>query len=118
MVTTQHGNVQAYFYNEGYIRTSCREFNLKNTANRLIHLTNDAIQKRADDYGKYESGNKLTYADFQKYMDANDIKCNFVKDIVPKMKQFTAHSIKAVHRKIDPLRKQCSFEVSTFLYVT
>ena len=51
-------------------------------------------------------------------MDANDIKCNFVKDIVPKMKQFTAHSIKAVHRKIDPLRKQCSFEVSISLYVT
>ena len=70
LVSTQHGNIQAYFYTEGYMRTSSREFNLKNTANRMIHLTNDAVQKRSDDYGKFESGNKLTFNDFQKYIDA------------------------------------------------
>jgi hypothetical protein len=37
-----------------------------------------------DDYGKFESGNKLTYQDFQKYMDSMNIKCDIVKDIVPK----------------------------------
>ena len=25
----------------------------------MIHLTNDAVQKKGDDYGKYENGNKV-----------------------------------------------------------
>jgi len=30
----------------------------------LIHLTNDAVQNRAADYGKFENGNKLSYPEF------------------------------------------------------
>ena len=36
----------------------------------MIHLTNDAVQKKSDDYGKFEAGNKLSYLDFQKYLDS------------------------------------------------
>ena len=43
LTTCINGNLQGYFYNEGYLRTSCREYNLKNVQNRLIHLTNDAV---------------------------------------------------------------------------
>jgi tubulin--tyrosine ligase len=59
MTTTTNGNLQGYFYTEGYLRTSSREYNIKNANNRLIHLTNDAVQKKSDDYGKYENGNKV-----------------------------------------------------------
>jgi tubulin---tyrosine ligase len=58
-LTTVNGNLQGYWYNEGYLRTSSKDFNLKNVTNRLIHLTNDAVQKKSDDYGKFESGNKV-----------------------------------------------------------
>lgn len=77
MTTTVNNNLQAYWYQDGYLRTSCKEYSMKNVTNRLVHLTNDAIQKRCDDYGKFESGNKLSYAEWQKYMDANGIKCDF-----------------------------------------
>ena len=60
LLQTVNGNLQGYYYNEGYIRTSCKEFTLKNVTNRMIHLTNDAVQKRSDDYGKFESGNKVS----------------------------------------------------------
>jgi hypothetical protein len=26
----------------------------------MIHLTNDAVQKKSDDYGKFEGGNKVS----------------------------------------------------------
>jgi tubulin monoglycylase TTLL3/8 len=29
---------------------------------------NDAVQKYGEDYGKYEPGNKISYADFQKFL--------------------------------------------------
>jgi len=50
---------QGYFYNEGYIRTSCQEYSTKNLENKFIHLTNDAVQQKSEDYGKYETGNKV-----------------------------------------------------------
>ena len=44
-------------------------------------------------------------------MDSVNIKCNFIKDIVPKMKQLTADTLRAVSRKLDPTRKSSSFEI-------
>ena len=63
-MVTINGNLQGYWYTDGYLRTSSREFTLKNVNNRFVHLTNDAVQKKLEDYGKYEQGNKLSYPDF------------------------------------------------------
>lgn len=61
LTSVTNGNLQAYFYSDGYLRTSCREYNIKNVQNRLIHLTNDAVQNRCADYGKFENGNKVSF---------------------------------------------------------
>jgi len=61
MVTSVNGSLKGYFYEDGYIRTSCVEFSLENLENRFIHLTNDAVQKHAEEYGKFENGNKVSY---------------------------------------------------------
>jgi tubulin polyglutamylase TTLL1 len=53
--------MKAYFYRDGYIRTSSKEFSMNNLTNKYVHLVNDAIQKYSEDYGKYEAGNKLSY---------------------------------------------------------
>jgi tubulin--tyrosine ligase len=38
------GTIRGWFYEEGYIRTSCKEFNLQNGGdNAFMHLTNDAV---------------------------------------------------------------------------
>ena len=83
LITCMNGNLQGYFYHDGYLRTSCREYTLKNVQSRLIHLTNDAVQQRCAEYGKFENGNKLSYQEFQKYLDSLNIKTDFVKTIVP-----------------------------------
>lgn len=61
MVTSINGNLKGYFYEDGYIRTSSVEFDIDNLEDKFIHLTNDAVQKKADDYGKFENGNKVSY---------------------------------------------------------
>jgi len=43
LMTSINGVRRAYFYEEGYLRTSCREFSLNNLSNRMVHLTNDAV---------------------------------------------------------------------------
>ena len=61
LVTIVNSKIKAYWYKQGYIRTSGKIFSLDNLKDISVHLTNDAIQKFDVSYGKYEAGNKLTY---------------------------------------------------------
>ena len=54
---------------------------------------------------------QLSYAEFQKYLDGINVKCDFVKTVVPQIKKLAADTIKAVSRKMDPHRRNCSFEI-------
>lgn len=62
MITSVNGMLKGYFYEDGYIRTSCKEFDLEDLSDLFVHLTNDAVQKKSEDYGKFENGNKLSYS--------------------------------------------------------
>ena len=68
LLTSVNGRQKGFFYEDAYIRTSCKEFDLENLGNKFIHLTNDAVQKFSQDYGKFENGNKLSLQDFQRYL--------------------------------------------------
>lgn len=67
---TEEGcDMKCYLYKDGYVRTSGKKYNLNDLSDKETHLTNDAVQKKAANYGKYESGNKLTYDQFQESID-------------------------------------------------
>ncbi len=113
LVTSLNGVLQGYFYNEGYIRTSSKEFSLKNISDKLTHLTNDAVQKTAEDYGKFESGNKISFGDFQKYLDTHnsDLGVNFQEQTLGYIKELVLDTLKASFLRLDPNRRNGSFEV-------
>jgi tubulin--tyrosine ligase len=46
--------LRGYIFEDGYLRTCCKEYDVTQVENRYIHLTNDAVQKFSTDYGKYE----------------------------------------------------------------
>lgn len=95
------------------MRTSCREYSINNLANKLVHLTNDAVQKKAEDYGKFEPGNKLSYNEFQLFLDKNypDLKICFERDIKPQMNKVSTDIFGACHGKLDPKRRLHCMEV-------
>ena len=49
-------------FRECYVRTSCEDFDLEqdNLDKVYVHLTNNAIQKTSDNYGKFEDGNQIS----------------------------------------------------------
>lgn len=77
----------------------------------MVHLTNDAIQKNSANYGKYEEGNKISYAEFQRYMDSTypDKKYSFVESTYPKMREIATDSIKATYLQMDPDETEHNF---------
>ena len=116
MATSVNGNFKAYYYTEGYIRTSCRPFSLVNISDPMIHLTNDAVQKKCEDYGKLEPGNKVSYIDFQYYLDRHhkNQQVNFEQDILSQIKKLTTDCFKATYGKFDPFKRLNTFEVYGF----
>lgn len=112
LLTSINGNLMGFFYQDGYIRTSCKEYNVQNLNNKFIHLTNDAIQKYSDDYGKFENANKLSFQDFDKYFESNsDCEVKFQRDFIPQIRSVIRDSFKAVDSKIDPERRLNTFEI-------
>ncbi len=86
---------RGFFFKEGYLRTSSREFTLNDLENRYIHLTNDAIQNKSVDYGKFETGNKMSYDDFNDLL--KQLKgVDFYKTILPIMKQGITDTLEAL----------------------
>ena len=61
LLTTANGILKGYWYRDGYIRTSSEEYNLQNLDNVMIHLTNDAVQRKGTFFGKYEDYNKMNF---------------------------------------------------------
>jgi tubulin--tyrosine ligase len=59
LMTSINGIHKGYYFEDGYIRTSSAEYNLNNLSSKYVHLTNDAVQKYSENYGKFESGNKV-----------------------------------------------------------
>lgn len=111
LVTCVNGVLQGYFYKEGYLRTASKEFSLKSVHDKFIHLTNDAIQKNSDDYGKFEAGNKLSYNDFQKFLSVNHPDTNFVTEILPEIENIVKESMESVKYLIMNQKKSLTFEV-------
>lgn len=112
---------KCYFFKEGYLRTSGSEFTLDedNPDDQMVHLTNNAIQKHAENYGDFEDGNQMSYDDFQKYIDEHypERNYNFKRDGIPRMKEMIRHSLLSVRRKLNPNNRKFCFELFGYDFI-
>ena len=103
--------MKAYWYEDGYIRTSGYEYNVHDFEPE-IHLTNDAVQKKFRNYSRYENSNKLSYEEFQRYLNTtHNGKYNFRERIIPEMKEMALDSVKSIYLSMAPDRQMHNFEI-------
>lgn len=112
LICSSNGLLKGYWYEEGYIRTTSYEYNL-GRLDSSVHLTNDAVQKYCKDYGRFEKGNKVSYREFQQYLDGKygPVKYNFEELVQTKIKEIATDVIRAAYCSIDPCRRLNNFEV-------
>ena len=78
-------------------------------------MTNDAIQQNSESYGQYEDANKLSYSEFQRYLDYSYPGKGFNFDnIIKEMKSIMTDVIKANYLNLDKNRKKDNFELFGF----
>ena len=64
-----------------------------------MHLTNDAVQDRNEEYGKYEAANKISQKDFANYLK-NYMYIDFYKEFYPKIKEAIKNTLHAFWLKL------------------
>lgn len=106
-MTSICGTLKAYWYKEGYLRTCCKEFSY-DPSNIFGHLTNDAVQKKHKDYGKYEPCNKLSFSDLEVFLKSKEIHYEQTLD---RMKELALISIKSAEDKLRADKNMFSFEI-------
>ena len=117
LLTSINGKHQGYFYQDGYLRTAWKEYSSEDIDDLFIHLTNDAIQKKCEEYGKYESSNKISFLDFEKYLEQNYPEENaagpgwFYTHIYPQIKKLVRDTFMASRDKINPNNRFNWFEL-------
>lgn len=112
--------LRGYFFRDAYVRTSCKKYTLDKLEDRETHLTNDAVQKHAKSYGKFESGNKLDFEEWQETIN-NDYP-NAPPDVVngmifPEIKRLTTLSIVAASEELMQSDIRQSFELLGYDYM-
>ena len=92
-------DMKVYIFKEGHLKATSYKYNLE-SKNPFVHLTNYSVQKYSDDFSKFESGNEISFDEFQlcleKYYNLNNI--NVRKEIFNNIKNVVSISMKAAKK--------------------
>eukprot|EP01065_Artemidia_motanka_P030313 TRINITY_DN36324_c0_g1_i1.p1 TRINITY_DN36324_c0_g1~~TRINITY_DN36324_c0_g1_i1.p1 ORF type:complete len:640 (+),score=135.62 TRINITY_DN36324_c0_g1_i1:64-1983(+) len=105
-----------WLYREGVLRTASEDYQLRDLADRLSHLTNHCIQETGPNFGKFEEGNEMWYADFQKYLDGlrpgqPGHGKSLAGDILPQAQRIIVESLLAARKSLTRSGAECKGEI-------
>lgn len=107
------GAFHAYFFNDGYVRTTSSPFSL-NSLDRAVHITNDQVQREDECYGKFEEGNKLSLEDLRQYLSKARRPPGTFQNIVSQMRAIVADAVQAAAARLNPRNIDNCFELFGF----
>ena len=110
--------MNVYFCKEGHLKACSNEYNMK-TTDKFSHLTNYSLQKKCENFSKYEQSNEISYAQFKealKYQGYNNVDDIF-NYVIFQMKQLVKLSLSAVGKKIAPIPKVLSFQIFGYDFI-
>ena len=96
-----------YLFKEGHFKATSLPYNV-NSQDSYVHLTNYSVQKYNENFAKYETGNEISFQDFENSVSN---KINIKKDLLPKVKEIIIHSMKSVAGKINKAERKICFEI-------
>ena len=96
-----------YLFKEGHFKATSVPFDI-NSQNAYVHLTNYSVQKYNENFAKFETGNEISFTDFE-ISKNNDI--NVKKDLLPKIKEIILYSMKCARHKINKFERKLCFEI-------
>ena len=96
-----------YLFKEGHFKATSLPYDV-NSQDSYVHLTNYSVQKYNKNFAKFETGNEISFQDFENSVNN---KINVKKDLLPNVKEIIIHSMKSVAGKINKAERKICFEI-------
>lgn len=106
-----NGNLKVYWYEDMYLRTSSNIYNLDDVSDVLTHLTNDAIQKVDENYGKFENGNKISMPQMKKYLAKTNPEIDWYDFSLSRVKEISLDIVKCSYNFVNSKPVNAAFEI-------
>lgn len=108
--------MDSYFYKCGYIRTASEMYRMDDLDNQFIHLTNNAVQKYAKNYGEFEDGNILSLEQFDEFVkkEGNYKGLDLYGKIIPTIREVCLMTLCSVKKKLNSQDRKYCFELFGF----
>ena len=102
-----------YLFKEGHFKATSSNYDV-NSPNSYVHLTNYSVQKHSENFAKFETGNEISFTDFE---NSYDNKINVKKDLLRNIKKIIiSHTMKAKN-KINKTERKICFEIFGFDFI-
>lgn len=116
----QESILRGYYYRDAYVRTSSVPYSLDDMGDLECHLTNDAVQKNSEGYGRFEGANKLSLDELQEAISleypgqARDVVAT---KVVPEIKRICELSLRAAAPTLTTSSMTRTFELFGYDYM-
>ena len=106
---------EIYIFKHGYLRTSSSDYS-SSAKNNQVHLTNQCLQNKHDNYGSHEEGNTLGFEEFQKYLDETfkDYKIDIQEHFMPRIHDIIIDTFLSVRKELNPNNRKDCYELFGF----
>ena len=85
--------------------------------NKFIHITNHSIQKKSNNFEKYEFGNEISYNDFKEYIKKENISLEKFDKLINDMKDLIIISMNSVKDKLKKINNVLCFEIFGYDFI-
>ena len=109
-------DLNLFFFREGHLKASSELYNL-NDRNRFIHITNYSLQKKSSKFETYEEGNEISYSEFKKFLESQNIPLSNFDKMISQMKLLVEISMKSVGTKFLKTNPVLSFEIFGYDFI-
>ncbi|EAR84806.2 tubulin-tyrosine ligase family protein (macronuclear) [Tetrahymena thermophila SB210] len=116
LVTSYNDHLNAYWYEDGFISTCSKSYQILDLDDDASHNTNDQKQFKAQNYGIFEKFNKMSLSE---YKDAHFQfqNCSFDNTILQQIKKLSSEFIKYKAQDILNDRLQFCFQVISLNFI-
>jgi len=110
-------NLNVFLFKEGHLKCSSESYDVCNK-NQFVHITNYSVQKHSQNFEKYEFGNEVSFADFQKALNVlTNGAIDINRDIVPKMKKIIEITLFSVGKRLNRRNSRYCYEILGYDFI-
>lgn len=106
-----------FFCREGHLKASSKEYDI-NSLDYFVHITNYSLQKRCEEFSKFEYGNEISYDSFRQFLEEQGESPSRFEEALQRMRTLIKISMLSVgSKKLSREKNVFSFQIFGYDFI-